>query len=282
MSAFTPGVRLSMAMIERPNRLYHIQGRETHIGSRLASRNMIHHCPMQNTTQMEKILGAKLEYVNSIAMRDGRGGGKAAAGGRPTSPGETVELPDLRTKNLLLMNVQGVPLSVRERGTTLKTCTKLVTLVWHNTNLLQIQSLEKNTALTMLDVTNSRLVQIPSLEKNTALVTLLLSDNRLVQIPSLEMNTRLNTLSLSNNSLTSSSFWSSLGPALTSLTVLSAAHNRLDGRTDCTIFRAGRHTLRILACVRCESTLSRTLNPNRSSFTYWLLEHMHSHARLYV
>ena len=165
-------------------------------------RAMIHHCPMQNKTQTEQILAAKLEYVTSIEVRDGR---KATVGGRSTSLGETLELPDLRTKNLLMLDIGGLPLSIRARETTLKTCTKLLNLILNNNHLTLHPSLEMNTVLVMLDLSNNRLVQIPSLEKHTALTYLYVGNNPLT-----------------------SSVWSSLGPALTSLRVLSAAHSRLD------------------------------------------------------
>ena len=163
-------------------------------------QNMIHHCPMQNTTQTEKILGAKMDAVTSMVV------GLAGKGGVPSpSGGETVGLPDLRTKNLLWLEIQGVPLSFRSTTATLEKCTKL----------------------SLLALVDGKLTQVPNLDQNTALVDLHLSGNYLTRIPSLEKNTALTSLYLNNNKLTSS-IWSSLGPALTSLSMLSSAHNRLE------------------------------------------------------
>ena len=191
-------------------------------------RNVMHHCPMQNLIQTEKILGSQMDAVTSISVKGTDRGGcstAAATGGGPTPPGKTVGLPDLRAENLLWLEIRGVPLTIREGERTLKTCTKLAVLKLNVNHLTRCPTLEMNTVLTSLEIadncvvqiptlaleknialtrvvfTNNSLVQIPILEKNTALVELDLNSNRLVLIPSLDKNEALTSLKLGFNSL---------------------------------------------------------------------------------
>ena len=158
-----------------------------HVSEKLIS--LVHDCPMQNITQTTDILATKMDSLASIRLRN------SVIGFNATVKKARLNMRDLKTKNLLAFNGEGVPFT-NPSNTTFKVCTKLVDFNMKGVGWTSIPNgaFSTMTNLVSIHMANNKLVEFPSLEASVKLQQVFMSGNMFHTVPSLETNIALQML----------------------------------------------------------------------------------------